>query len=280
MKLFALAITLGLWLGVTGLSTPVTQRITGVRLELPRYSNNTEITNSPIREVDIVVTGNKRNIEKIDKDKIVVSRDITDVPPGDRVISLDPDSVNISLPTGVRLDEIQPNKIAIRLEAVEERDVPVMVQTTGSLPEGYEIYERIVQPQQVRVRGPVSFLRSLDSVSTEPIDLTGHTADFTTRQVPIGVSNAKATVLAPVADVTLRIGERRIERVYSVQVNDGSGRRAGVVLFGPASAFEGLRTEDLSAEVVRSENGQETARLLLPPDIASKIEVRSIRLRQ
>ena len=34
MKVVALVITLALWLGVTGLSTPTTQRLTGVPLSL------------------------------------------------------------------------------------------------------------------------------------------------------------------------------------------------------------------------------------------------------
>jgi len=278
MKLVALAITLGLWLGVTGLSTPTTQRITGIPLSL-RYSNNTEVTNSPIQEVDIVITGDKRKVAQINKNDLVVSIDISEVQPGDRVISLDPQTVNLQLPPGIKLDEIQPNRIAVRLEAVDEKDVTVNAQTQGELPEGYEIYGQSVMPAKVRVRGPASFIKSLDFVSTEPIDLAGRSSDFTAKQVPITVSNSKATLLDTAVDAVFRIGEKRIERVYSVPVRDTPGKRANVILFGGRSLFEGVRPEDIQVEVSRNESGQEVPRLTLPQSLEGKVEVRQIRVR-
>ena len=104
MKLVALGITLALWLGVTGLSTPTTQRLTSVPLSL-RFSNNIEVTNEPIQEVDLVVSGDKRRLAQINKNDLIVSLDISDVMPGDRVINLTPENVGVSLPTGVKLDE-------------------------------------------------------------------------------------------------------------------------------------------------------------------------------
>src|SRR6185436_1402505 len=132
MKLVALAITLALWLGVTGLSTPTTQRFTTVPFSL-RYSNNIEVTNSPIDKVDLVVSGDKRKLAQIKKEDLAVSMDISDVLPGDRVLNLTPETVAVSLPTGVRLDEIQPSRIAVRIESVEEKEIAVKAETMGEL---------------------------------------------------------------------------------------------------------------------------------------------------
>jgi hypothetical protein len=41
IKLVALGVTFALWLGVTGLSTPTTTRLTGIPLSL-RFSSDTE----------------------------------------------------------------------------------------------------------------------------------------------------------------------------------------------------------------------------------------------
>lgn len=278
MKLAALVITLALWLGVTGLSTPTTQRLTGVPLSL-RYSNNTEVTNSPTQEVDIVITGDKRKIAQVNKNDLVVSLDISDVQPGERVVSLDPENVNISLPPGIKLDEIYPNRIPVRIEMVEEKDIAVNARTEGELTDGYEVYEQTVVPAKVRVRGPASFIKSLDFVSTEPIDLSGRASDFTAKQIPIGVSNPKATVLDAAVDVAFRIGEKRVERIYSVPVKEAPGKRASVVLFGPRSLFEAIRPEDIQVEMSRNETGQEVPRLILPTSIEGKVEVRSIKVR-
>jgi len=276
MKLVALAITLALWLGVTGLSTPTTQRLTSVPLSL-RFSNNIEITNSPIQEVDLVVTGDKRRLAQINKNDLVVSMDISDVLPGDRVINLTPETVGVSLPTGVKLDEIQPSRIAIRIEAVEEKEIAVKAETYGEIPEGYEIYSETITPTKIKVRGPANFIRTLTSVPTERIDLSNRTSDFTVKQIPVSVANAKAAVLETVVDVGFRIGEKRIERVYSVTVE--GGRRGTVVLFGGRSVFENVRTEDLHVEIVKNAAGIEEPKLTLPSALDGKVEVRSVKLR-
>ncbi|MEP7148096.1 MAG: CdaR family protein [Acidobacteriota bacterium] len=276
MKLVALAITLTLWLGVTGLSTPTTQRLTSVSLSL-RFSNNIEITNSPIQEVDLVVTGDKRKLAQINKNDLIVSMDISDVMPGDRVISLTPATVAVSLPTGVRLDEVQPNRIAVRIEAVEEKDIAVKTEIYGQVPDGYEVYSETITPARIRVRGPAGFIRSLSSVETERIDLTNRIGDFTVKQVPVSVANPKATVLETVVDVAFRIGEQRVERVYSVPVE--GGRRASVVLFGGKSLFENVHTESFRVEMVRNDAGDDAPKVVLPPGLDGKVEIRSVKLR-
>src|SRR5688500_3268563 len=153
MKLVALAITLALWLGVTGLSTPTTQSLSSIPLSI-RFSNNIEVTNSPIQEVTLVVSGDKRKLSQINKNDLVASIDISDVMPGDRVIPLTSETVNVSpWPTGVKLDDIQPRSMAVRIEAVEEKEVPVKAETYGEIPDGYEMYSEAATPARVRVRG-------------------------------------------------------------------------------------------------------------------------------
>lgn len=272
MKLVALAVTFALWLGVTGLSTPTTTRLTGVPLTL-RFSSNTEVTNSPIQEVDIVITGDKRRVNQINKNDLIVSVDLTDVGAGDRVIQLTPETVSLALPTGVKLDEIQPNRIAIRLEPVEEKEVEVQVQTSGSVAEGSEIYGQASVPAKVRVRGPAGFIRSLSTVSTEDIDISGRSADFTSRQIPLILSNPKATVLeTSTVDVGFRIGEKRMERIFLLPAGDG--KRATVVLFGPRSLLLGLQASDLKI-ITPEESGTEPT-LELPPSLNGLVEIRKL----
>jgi YbbR domain-containing protein len=242
-----------------------------------RFSNNIEVTNSPIQEVDLVVTGDKRKLAQIKKEDLVVSMDISDVLPGDRVINLTPETVAVSLPTGVKLDEIQPSRIAVRIESVEEKEIAVKAETMGELPEGYEVYSETIAPPKIRVRGPANFIRSLSFVSTERIDMTNRVEDFTAKQIPVSVANPKATVVETVVDVAFRIGEKRVERVYSIPVE--GGRRASVVLFGGRSLFENVRTESLHVEMVKNDAGDDVPRVILPPALDGKVEVRSVKIR-
>jgi hypothetical protein len=276
MKLVALAITLALWVGVTGLSTPTVTRLSGVPLTL-RFPNNTEVTNASLDEIDLVISGDKRKIDQINKNDLIVSLDLTDIPPGDRVIQLTPQNVSVALPTGIKLDEIQPNRIAVRLEAVEEKEVPVVPATEGRLPEGFEVYGTVVSPPRIRVRGPASFIRSLSAVSTAPIDLNDRRGDFVAQQVSVNVADSNATPLESVVDVAYRIGERRTERLFLVPIDGDTRRRATVILFGPRSIFSDVTPADLSVQVSR-DGGEEKPELTLPPRLEGQVEVRRVRL--
>jgi hypothetical protein len=144
------------------------------------------------------------------------------------------------------------------------------------LPEGYEVYSETISPPKVRVRGPASYMRTLSSVSTENVDLSGRTSDFIVRQLPVSVSNPKATVLETVVDASIRIGEKRIEKIYSVPVKDEPFKKATVTLYGGRSVFSGHSPGDMVVEVSRSESGAQTPTLVLPPAVSAKLEVRKI----
>ena len=271
-KLVALAITLALWVGVTGLSTPTTRQIAEVPLTLS-YSNKTEITSSSVQTVNIVISGDRRKVNQVTENNLVVSVDLSDVLPGERLVALEPDKVSIELPLGVKLQEIRPNRIAVRLESVEEKEVAVNVETTGEPAEGFDVYSETVNPARVRVRGPASYVRGLTSVPTDRIDISGKQTDFFARQVQLNVSNPKATVLESVVDVTFRIGEQRIERILSVPVE--SGRRAHVTLFGARSLLEGLAAKDIRVEVPET-SGSPT--VTLPEGVEGRVEVRRVKV--
>jgi hypothetical protein len=277
-KLIALGITAALWLGVTGLRAPVTKRITNVALNLS-YSSEMELVNSPITEVDLVVTGDKSKLDRLRREDLIVSVDLSEVKAGERTIQLTPENINVELPSGLKIEEIQPNKIAVKLERVEERDVPVKPETEGALPEGFEIYSRTVSPPTVRVRGPESFVRALDSISTEKISLENQRANFTARQVELNVVNPKIRLLDTIVDVTFNIGEKRLEAVFSVPYeNEGVARKARVILFAPNSILEQIKPEDLIVEQSRNEAGEIKPNVILPADLQNKVEVRNVKL--
>jgi len=278
IKVIALFITLALWLGVTGLRAPTTARLKNIALNL-RISNEIEVTNSPVQEVDIVVTGDKRKIDQINPRDLIVSLDLADVQTGDRTIQMTPENVNVELPTGIRLEEIQPSKIAVNLERVDEREIAVKAETEGSVGEGFEIYSQTVLPSKVRVRAPESYIKSLDFVLTEKINLENRQEDFTVRQVPLNIVNPKATLLDTVVDVVFKIGEKRIERllVVAVQTENGS-KTATVVLYGARSILDALKPENLEVEILKNETGENSLRLILPAHVQDKIEIKKLKI--
>lgn len=276
IKSVAMLITVALWLGVTGLRAPTTARLRSIPLNI-RVGNDIEITNSPVQEVDLVVTGDKRKIDHlINQRDLVVSLDLADIAAGDRAVQITPDNVNVELPTGVKLEEVQPSKIAVKLERVEERDITVRAETEGSIAENSEIYNETVSPNKVRLRGPESFIKTLDFISTEKINLENRDADFTVRQVALNVVNPKITLLDTAVDVGFRVGEKRVERLFTVPVQS-ENKRATVILFGARSIIESLKSEDLRVEKVKNEAGENVLKLNLPPEVQDKVEIRKVK---
>jgi YbbR domain-containing protein len=273
-KLLALGITLALWVGVTGLSEVGSDRYK-VPLVL-RLADSAQSTNEPIDQVEIRITGDKRRLEQIRESDLRVFVDLTSVSVGNHTITLAPDTVTLpDLPNGVRLEDINPKRIVVRLEAIEERDVPVRVETQGVLNTGSEVYSETVQPAMVRIRGPLTYIRGLSSIPTEKIDIAGRDTDFTARQVRIApLSNENATVLESFVDVNFRVGENRIERSFTVPLDDPAGKRAQVTLFGGHSLLADLTAKDLSVTATENRDPQVT----LPPQLDGLVEVRRVRL--
>jgi YbbR domain-containing protein len=275
IKLTALVITLGLWFGVTGLSTPTIKRLT-VPLNLS-ISNNAEVTNVQA-DVEIVISGDKRKIDQINKSDLSATLDLTDVPPGDRVVSLTPDNVSVTLPQGVKLIEVLPIRIPVKLEAVEEKEIEVAAKTMGKPAPGYEIYSMSVSPPKIKVRGPADFVRVLKFVETDTIDLAGKKEEFTARQIPVSVTNPNATVLNTVVDVYFRIGERRIERTFTVPVAGLAGKTASFTVFCPRTLLSRMRADVFKVEMVLNDKGEETPEVILPAELQGFTEVRRLRL--
>lgn len=278
LKLIALTITLALWLGVNSGRAPTSKSFKNVTLNL-NFPNNFEVTNSPPKEIEIVITGDKRKVDTLRESDLVVSADLTDVKTGDRIVQLTPQNVNIELPSGIKLDEIQPNKFLVKLEKVEEREVEIKPETEGSVADGYEIYKQTVTPAKARVRGAESFVKSLDSVMTEKINLDNRKEDFVARQVSLNVVNPNVTVLDGIVDVAFTIGEKRAERIMFVPVKtERETKKAMITLYGAHTILENLHVEDLKIELIKSDNGEISPQVVLPAEIQDKIEVRKVKL--
>ncbi len=273
LKLIALVITLGLWFGVTGLSTPTTKRFT-IPLNLS-ISSGAQIVNSPLQEVEIEVSGDKGKVGQINRSDLAATLDLTDVSHGDRVVLLSPETVSVTLPQGVKLVEVAPSRIAVNLEAVEEKELEVKTETVGELILGYEVYSTVVLPPSVRVRGPASIVRTLEYVQTDKIDISGKKDEFTATQVPVSVANSKAAVLNTVVDVYFRIGEKRVERSFTVPVTGSPGKTANFTVYGPRTLLSKARADAFKIEM--SDDG--TPQIVPPAELQDLIEIRNIKIK-
>jgi len=270
LKLTALLITFALWYGVSVSSKKGTATM-AAQLSF-RVSDDTVLMSSGVQDVTIRVAGNDQTIDQLFGNDLRVTADLTQVPTGDRILQLTPESVSTNLPSGVKLEDIQPSRIAVRLEPVQEKDLAVEASLGGQPAAGYEIYSATVIPAKVRVRGPESFMSSLESIPTGPIDIADAKSDISARQVPVSLNNPKVAVFNTVVDVNVSIGEKRVERMMVVTA---AGKRVSAVLFGPRSAVTKLKPADIKVEISKPESGDEVPRVTLSDN---SVEVRSAKI--
>ena len=276
LKLLALAITLGLWLGVTGLSTPTKTRIQNVPLNL-NVASDTQITNLPQQQIEIEISGDKRKIDQIARGELTAFLDLTDQNPGNWVVSLSPDKVFVPLPQGVKLVDVVPGRIGVNLEAVEEKEIDVQPETTRDVAAGFEVYSSAAIPSRIRVRGPASVVRTLEYLQTDRIDISDKRTDFTARQVVVSSPNAQAAILNTVVDVVFRIGEKRIERSFTVPITGEPGKTASFTIFGPKTPLLKTKADEFKVEMFIDANGELRPQVTLPTDLENLAEVKKLK---
>src|SRR5678816_237755 len=105
LKLLSLAISIILWLLVTGQNQPVTAHV-NVQLNFIR-PQALEISNDPPRTVDVMLTGSRSKLDDLTSLDLVATVDISDQRAGERVLRL-ADKAQIALPQGIKVDGFQP----------------------------------------------------------------------------------------------------------------------------------------------------------------------------
>ncbi len=208
LKLLALAITVALWLAVTGQNKPITLRVSGVQLNFLQ-PEGLEISNDPPGTLDVILTGSKDKLDRIGPRDLIANVDLSDQKAGERVVKLTLDRVKVDLQEDVKIQGFHPATVPIRLEPVVEMLVEVEVKFEGKLPEGYEVASVSVNPAKIRLRGPADRINALRKAITETVWLDGRKESFNISHVEINIPDPKIDILDPTVEIHVDVAEKR-----------------------------------------------------------------------
>lgn len=93
----------------------------------------------------------------------------------------------------VRTIDIDPDQVAVTLEALERRTVPVELELRGSLPLGYQQSSARIDPLEVVVSGPASRVQQVARVRAL-VNISGSTSDIQ-EVIPIDSLNSEGLVV-------------------------------------------------------------------------------------
>lgn len=170
LKLLSLVGAVLLWSAIAN-ESPVE-----VMLRAPLEFRNTpaamEVSTEAPTSVLVRVRGSAGTVRQLTPADLAVSLDLAELRgPAERSFTLSASDMHV--PFGVRVMQIVPSQVVMRLEARAVRDLPITPRLVGRFAPGYALAGCEVAPPTVRVVGPASHVNVLDSATTDPVDVTG-----------------------------------------------------------------------------------------------------------
>lgn len=142
-------------------------------VELVNIPEGYEVTEKSTDRVNVSFLGSTKILRLLNPEQLRVSIDMKNTDEGSHRIMLTPN--NIKVPSAVSITDIRPGTIAVTIEKMAEKVVPVRLNLKDS-----SIAERFlftITPDTVRIKGPESTLKKVNYVITEPIDIDPSSAE-------------------------------------------------------------------------------------------------------
>lgn len=161
----------------------------------------------------------------------------------------------LSLPAGVEVLNIEPDRVRIQTEREAKKELLVIADKIGTPPEGYQVDQIEVFPDTVVVRGPMSRIEVLQAVETEPVDVSNLTdrARMEVSLKPLGEMVSPSVTMVAVDVKVNEVPQERTISAVNVQVLAPSGfaatvqpTKATAVIGGPPSMLQELAADSFS----------------------------------
>ncbi len=173
LQFWAIVIAIALWLQVHGQGEGRVGM--DVALQVQALPAGMVIVNDLPDHVRVTIKGLQsrlRDLQQKDLTMPVNASDLTTPGVVERVLQLD----SLSLPAGLHIEKVQPDRLELQVDKLVKRSVPVKAHF--ELPEGWQVKVIDVAPGQVELTGPEVWLETLREVNTTPIRLELNAGSF------------------------------------------------------------------------------------------------------
>lgn len=186
LKALSLVIAIALWAFVN-FGERDTEASFKAPLELRNIPTGLAIVGPRYDDIDVRLIGPRTLLGRVDRANMAIHLDLQGARPGPAVFTIGPE--RLDLPRGIRLVRITPAQITLDLERISSKSVPVQLRIENRPVSDFTIGATGVSPDRVTITGPVSVLRDVEFVSTEPLDMSRATrgnVEQDLRLLPIG----------------------------------------------------------------------------------------------
>jgi len=164
LQFWAVVIAIALWLQVHGqgegsVSMDVPLQVQGLPADMV-------IVNDLPDHVRVTINGLQSRLKDLHEKNLSVPIHASDLTtPG--VVERAPQLSSVSLPVGLHIEKVQPDRLELQVDKLATRPVPVKAHF--ELPEGWQVKIVSITPKQVELTGPEVWLETLRAVDTAPI---------------------------------------------------------------------------------------------------------------
>lgn len=287
LKLTSLALSVLLWLVAS--SEEPASGLLSVELKVQPPSGRTIVRDPGL--IRATVVGPRGDLIRLSRDNLVLTRILPDSLSADSVsLTIDPGDVVFPGNSSVRVQDVEPRRVAVELDPVAQRMVPVHPVVRVQSQSGFEVVGGVaVMPGEVRIAGPSDRVSTIDSALTAPLELTRANGPTEERLMvdtsgfgPVRVFPSRVTVSLNVQAV----GERTLWPV-PVQVPSALPYRPDrdtvtVRIHGPRARLATLTADSVAVTLgpvaPGASPGRVGLRVILPPGLSGKASPDSVTL--
>jgi YbbR domain-containing protein len=209
--LFALAISVVLWVIFTGEQNPVREDFfdADIPIETTRLGDGLVVSRITPSTVRMQIAAPRDIWDSLSADNFRAVVDLFSVGVGLHEIRLDAERSD----TRIRIISVEPDTATVALEERKEKEVPVRVALAGNQPQGYQFLQPESLPDIVKVIGPASKVELVDAAWIDvDVGNASSTVNLTQRAIPrdaqgvdvsgVQLDPAVVQVTVPVEQVT------------------------------------------------------------------------------
>jgi YbbR domain-containing protein len=186
-KLIAVAFAVVLWLAAQGFRS--VESSFDLPIALTDAPEALVVVNQSASEVNVRVVGSRAALRRFERELRTYPVSLRDASERDLDLVIPIDFERLKLPRGARVAARSPSSVAVELERVVRKRVPVRADVQGALGPDLELRAVRVEPPEIVVEGARSSVERIREVWTDRVELGRFTASET-RDVPLVFSQS------------------------------------------------------------------------------------------
>ena len=219
-KILAVIFAIILWIFVMNEQNPPIEMFFQAPLEVRNLSGSLVANDTP-DYVRVKIRGPRSVVAGMSQQDIKAYVDLKGLTEGENIVK-----VHTSVPANLEVVEVVPDKLAVNLDTLVSRQLPVEVRTTGTPAPGSNLRQAAPSLTTVRVDGPRHLMDALERVVAY-VDISGKKDNFTV-EVQLAAINAegksieKLTINPRRANVSVALtgASKKVVDIKTIIVNE------------------------------------------------------------